>query len=133
MDWSLYPDFSRNEFEYPGSPHMQARFMGKLQAARSISRTMCRDLGYSEIKFVINSGARNEERNRRVGGRLDSTHLYACACDIKYNTSRELWLIVKSLILAGFTRIGLGETFIHVDDGEHETKIDKDPYVMWLY
>lgn len=133
LDWSKYPNFSQDEFEYPGSPKMKHRFMKKLQTARYLCTKLCEKEGYPEVKFVINSGARDPEKNRRVGGKPDSTHLYGCACDIKYVTSREAFFIVKSLMLAGFTRIFIGANFIHVDDGEFETEIDKDPHVLFHY
>jgi hypothetical protein len=42
--------------------------------------------------------------------------------------SRERFLIVSACIVAGFTRIGVGSGFIHVDDDP-----GKPPKVLWLY
>lgn len=115
LNWSEFKDFKRHEFDH-GGPEMQLGFMQRLQAARDIARELCRELEIDEVKFVINSGSRDEERNRQVGGEPDSSHLYGCACDIKALSSRERFIIVKSLILAGFTRLGVYASFIHVDN-----------------
>lgn len=132
MNWNDYPNFKREEFAH-GGPEMSPIFMSKLQAARLIARNEAHKLGLSDVPFIISSGSRSIERNRRVGGKPDSPHLYGRACDIGYTGSRECYLIVKSLLLAGFTRIGISKNFIHVDDGELITEITKDHSVIWLY
>lgn len=138
LDWSKYPNFSRHEFDH-GGPEMNEQFMGKLQLARKICAQLCKEQGYPEIPFKINSGSRSKEKNQQVGGKPDSTHLYGCACDIVAVGSRARFLIVKSLILAGFTRIfiyndrkdqGEGVKFIHVDTGEFVPALSKPPHVI---
>ena len=130
MDWTKFLNFKKESFDQ-GGPPMDENFMHKLQTARSLAEELCKDLGYprSSAYFVINSGSRSEEHNRQVGGKPDSTHLYGRACDIKATNSRSRFIIAKSLLLAGFTRIGIGEDFIHVDIGYP----NKDIYVMWTY
>jgi len=125
MNWSNFPDFNEKEFfigdpPYPGV--MNEDFMSKLQAARTIAG----------VPFEINSGFRTTEHNQQVGGKPDSTHLLGRACDIKVVDSRTRINIVKSLLLAGFTRIGIGKDFVHVDNGEEVGK-PYDPNVMWTY
>jgi hypothetical protein len=63
-----------------------------------------------------------------VGGKKDSAHRYGVACDISAVDSRSRFLIIKGLLHAGFTRIGVGSHFIHVD-----ADISKDGEVAWLY
>ena len=131
-NWNEFQNFSRREFDH-GGPEMVLSFMRRLQQARDISKELCQEIGVPEIVFSINSGSRDEERNRQVGGTPDSTHLYGCACDIRALTSREKFVIVKSLILAGFTRIFIYSNFIHVDCGELLMEIEKHPYVLNTY
>lgn len=87
------------------------------------------------VRFVITSGCRCSKHNKDVGGKVTSSHLpeeendFMCAAvDIRIMNSTERLLIVKALILAGFTRIGIGKTFVHAD-------VDKGKIqnVIWLY
>jgi hypothetical protein len=39
--------------------------------------------------------------------------------------------MVKAFIEAGFTRLGIANTFIHVDSGDIHS--DKDANVIWTY
>tara|TARA_S200002703_G_scaffold159808_2_gene174840 strand:+ start:4382 stop:4765 length:384 start_codon:yes stop_codon:yes gene_type:complete len=120
--------FTFDEFDSPdqkgsGAKYMSADFLNKLDLARH----------YAQIPFQINSGARTPEHNEKVGGKPDSSHLTttkggACAADIKYLGSRSRHTIIESLFRAGFSRIGIHEVFIHVDDDSR-----KDKNVIWLY
>ena len=88
------------------------------------------------VSFKINSGFRTPSRNAMVGGvmpdpmrnKKGSSHLYGYAADISAKTSRKKYIIVNALLQAGFNRIGIGESFIHVDNDP-----DKDPNVIWTY
>ncbi len=82
----------------------------------------------AETPFVINSGYRCESHNTEIHGSATSSHLKGHAADIKCVASRERYQIVDGLRRAGFTRIGVADTFVHADDDP-----DKDPEVMWLY
>lgn len=138
LDWNKYPSFKSSEFDH-GGPEMHPDFMQKLQLARSVAEQKCKekDIPITFAYFVITSGSRSESRNRQVGGKPDSTHLYGRACDIKAEYSRSRLIIVESLLLAGFTRLGIGDDFVHVDDGELVTEggqdHPKDANVIWLY
>jgi len=48
------------------------------------------------------------------------------ASDIRYTSSSECFKILNGLILAGFRRIGIYKTFIHVDIDQ-----DKVQGVIW--
>ncbi len=115
-------NFEHNEFDSPdeiGSGwKMSILFLNKLDDARSIAG----------IPFYINSGYRTEAHNLKVGGKPHSSHLKCCAADIKVKDSRSRGLILSALYKAGFNRIGIAKTFIHVDDDQ-----DKDQDVVWLY
>lgn len=114
--------FEQHEFDSedePGSGRfMDPSFLAMLDDAR----------GIAGIPFIINSGYRTKERNRKVGGSAKSSHLIGRAADIKVRSSRDRWVILNALMMAGFNRIGIGKTFIHVDNDE-----DKTPNVIWTY
>ena len=111
--------FKLSEFDdAPGTgKNMKRDFLKKLDKARELS--VC--------SYVISSGFRSEETNKRVGGVPNSSHLKGCAADIVCKDSGTRQKIVNGLIQAGFTRIGIADTFIHCD-----TDKDKND-AIWLY
>lgn len=114
--------FKRQEFDSPDIKEsgdlMDADFLKKLNLARH----------KAAIPFNINSGYRTKAHNKKVGGKRNSSHLIGLAVDISCKDSRSRSIILKSLLAVGFTRIGIGKTFIHVDDDVY-----KDQNVTWLY
>lgn len=78
------------------------------------------------LPLTINSGRRCESHNKHVGGKPTSSHLAGYAVDIACPSSERLRL-VKVLLNNGITRIGIGQTFVHVDVDPGK----KD--AMWLY
>jgi zinc D-Ala-D-Ala carboxypeptidase len=99
-----------------GFDDMDEKFCSKLDLSRAISKTAYR----------LNSSIRCEEHNKDVGGLADSSHLIGHAADIKADTASLRFKVIYGLIKAGFTRIGIYKTFIHVDDDD--TKPEK---VIW--
>ncbi len=97
---------------------MDSGFIDLLEKARVLAR----------IPFKITSGFRCPQYNERVGGVDGSAHTVGKGSDIFARDSNARLKIVKAVIEAGFTRIGLAETFIHVDNDE-----EKPAGVMWLY
>ena len=120
--------FELSEFDSPdeiGSGKiMDSNFLAMLDDAR----------GIAGISFRITSGYRTPAHNAKVGGvspsnnSKGSSHLYGYAADIAASDSRSKFIIVDSLLKAGFNRIGVGKTFIHVDNDP-----DKSPDVIWTY
>ena len=114
--------FKFSEFDSPDAPgsgaRMDADFLAMLDEARSIAG----------VPFHINSGYRTRVHNERVGGSKNSSHLRGLAADIRCRNSSERFLIVAALIAAGFNRIGIASSFIHVDNDSVKT-----PGVAWLY
>jgi len=114
--------FKYEEFDspdQPGSGHeMQDIFLEKLDLARELSG----------VPYVINSGFRTAEHNSEVGGVLNSSHLTGWAADIRTDSSNRRFLVIKGLIEAGFNRIGIGQSFVHVDCDP-----SKSGNVAWLY
>lgn len=84
----------------------------------------------ASIPFVITSGYRCAEHNRNEGGVSNSAHTKGKAVDIAAPTPYHRFHIIKGLIVAGFTRIGINEQrgFIHVDNDE-----DKPQETIFLY
>jgi uncharacterized protein YcbK (DUF882 family) len=84
--------------------------------------------GIAEVAFKITSGFRCEAHNRAVGGKSESAHTQGYAVDIEASMSPSRYSIVKALLEVGFTRIGVGKTFIHADDSPNLPQ-----NVMWEY
>jgi hypothetical protein len=116
-----YKYFKLSEFDSPdkkGSGEMmQDSTIKMLDVAR----------GVANIPFVINSGFRTKEHNRRVGGVEDSTHLEGYGVDIRANSRQNFERVVLGLVWAGFRRIGVHHTFVHADN--HPDR----PQTQWLY
>jgi uncharacterized protein YcbK (DUF882 family) len=114
--------FDIEEFDSPdligSGENMDAEFLEMLDSAREIAG----------IPFIITSGYRTKAHNKKVGGKSDSAHLTGHAADIKVNGSRQRWQIVEACIKAGFTRIGIANTFVHVDNDSTKPKD-----VIWTY
>ena len=80
------------------------------------------------IPFVITSAYRSSEWDRAKGRSGTGAHTLGVAIDIRCNTSRNRFLIVRSLMDVGFKRIGIADTFVHVD-----CSILHDDMVIWTY
>jgi len=114
--------FNHHEFDSPDAPgsgaKMDPEFLELLDDARQLAG----------VPFKINSGYRTPKRNKTVGGTENSSHLRGYAADISCTNSTQRFRIIAALIAAGFTRIGIGRSFIHVDNDPLKT-----PGVSWLY
>ena len=124
--------FNFQEFDSPdeigsGMPkskggQMDLEFLHKLDEARMLAGT----------PFKITSGYRSQAYNKDLRKRgykasNNSSHCKGCAVDIAVNSGLQRSAIVCSLVKAGFTRIGIAKTFVHVDlDKEKQNSI-------WLY
>ena len=102
--------FDLSEFDSKDAPgsgaNMQRSTLIKLENARRIAG----------IPFVINSGFRTQEHNRKIGGKPNSAHTRGHAVDIRAISGQQKFKIVEAAIKAGFNRIGIYKGFIHVDD-----------------
>ena len=124
--------FNYNEFDSPdeigsGMPiskggQMNDEFLFKLDEARMLAGT----------PFKITSGYRTEAYNKDLRKRgykasNQSSHCKGLAVDIAVNSSLQRSAIVCALAKAGFTRIGIAQTFVHCD-------LDKQKQnAIWLY
>jgi uncharacterized protein YcbK (DUF882 family) len=76
--------------------------------------------------MVVTSGYRCQEHNEAIGGVENSAHTKGLAADIKFDDSSHKFMLIKAFLSVGFKRIGIYDSFIHVD-------IDKTKAqnVMW--
>jgi len=122
MDWSRIKYFRQFEFDDPTAPgsgaNMDQAFVEHLDELRA-------SIGHP---LTIHSGYRTPEHNATVGGVDSSAHTSGHAADIGALSSGERFEIVSAAIKAGFRRIGIGSTFVHLDDD-----LTKEQSVCWLY
>ena len=112
--------FTYSEFDCKSEPgsgdRMKLYFVYPLDRAREIAG----------VPFIINSGYRTHEHNKRIGGSPTSSHLTGYAADIKCN-EKTRQTIFDALKKAGFNRIGIARNFIHVD------RDPKKAPAIWFY
>lgn len=101
------------EIEYK----MDKSFLEKLDRARE----------FAGFPFFINSAWRSPEHPESIKNPT-SSHIKGLAVDIRARDSRTRYLIIDALMHVGFNRIGIADTFIHVDDDK-----DKSSGVIWTY
>lgn len=69
-------------------------------------------------QFTITSGFRSQSYERSKGRKGTSSHCKGLAVDVSAINSHLRFKIVAGCILAGFPRLGIGKTFIHIDIDE---------------
>jgi len=121
--WSKINHFKPHEFDSPGEYEsglleMNPSTIEKLNDAREIAG----------IPFVINSGYRTPAHNRKIGGVANSSHIHGYAVDIAVTNSSDRYKIIEACVQVGFNRIGIGRTFVHVDNDPSKVK-----GVLWHY
>ena len=116
----LTKNFNSQEFDLVEGDgtgiNMSLRFVKKLQILRDETNKLARKLGYqSEVKLIVNSGYRKK-----------GNHSKGLAVDLKAESSRIRYLILKSALKLKFNRIGIYDKHIHIDE-----VIGKDVNVVW--
>jgi|TARA_R110000796_G_scaffold9120_4_gene31340 uncharacterized protein YcbK (DUF882 family) len=71
---------------------------------------------YAKIPFRLNSTWRSDAWNKEIKGAKNSAHLRGYAVDIKCTNSMDRFTIIKALLKAGYTRVGVASNFIHCDN-----------------
>ena len=101
------------EIEYKMDKH----FLAKLDKSRE----------YAKMPFVINSAYRSPDHPESIKN-PSSSHIKGLAVDIRTSDSRARYKVLNALMHVGFNRIGIADTFIHVDDD-----YEKSSNVIWTY
>ena len=114
--------FNYEEFD---SPDIQGS--GQLMSNEIISMLDIVRKKYGKA-IDINSGFRTPKHNAEVGGKVTSSHLKGLAVDISCTNSNDRFKLEGILREVGFTRIGMGSTFIHVDIDKEKTQ-----KLLWTY
>ena len=96
---------------------MNVDFLNKLDEARE----------YAGIPFAINSAYRSPTHPLSIKNPT-SSHIKGLAVDISVKDSTTRFKVLDALIAVGFTRIGIANSFIHVD-----LDFDKSQGVIWTY
>ena len=116
--------FKITEFASPDDPtsgfKMNKNFVELLDQARSIAN----------CPFRVSSGYRTPSHNKKVGGRVGSSHCKGLAVDLVYKNNNELYLILNALMKVGMCRFGISfkSKFLHVD-----MDISKVQNTIWTY
>ena len=88
-----------------GADRMASDLLARLDEARAMAG----------IPFVISSGYRCPAHNKAVGGVADSAHTRGYAADIRCTDSHTRFAVLRAVLDAGFRRVELAPTWIHVD------------------
>ena len=115
----MYNYFTNNDFRnaYPSCSieDMNQPFLHRLDVARF----------HSGVPYIVNSAYRTTEHEKTKGRDGSSSHTKGLAVDLRATNARTKFKIITGLLKAGFTRIFIYDTFIHVD-----LDYDKDQGVL---
>ena len=121
---NLTRNFSEKEFKCSccGECLVHMELVERLQIVRDI-------IGEA---LIITSGYRCPKYNTEIGKKYHSvagsSHTAGWAVDIKADHSPFRYQLISILLRVGFTRIGIGKTFIHCD-----LDPNKPQEVIWTY
>ena len=125
--------FKLEEFDSPdlkgSGNNMSGEFLEMLDKARGVATE---EVG-KDFPFKINSGFRTEAYHDSLTKRgyktdKNSPHKKGLAADISVTDSRSRYIVLNSLLLVGFTRFGIADTFIHVD-----LDTQRKQNIIWTY
>ena len=123
----MYKYFKLSEFDSPDRPGSGELMEHEVVQALDIARDI---YGFP---MVVSSGFRTIQYNRSLielgyPASPNSSHLLGWAVDLVVPDSSKRFLMLEALLDAGFHRIGLGHSFIHVD-----LDPNKPSNVLWVY
>jgi len=124
LKYFRYEEFDSPDLPNSGAANMDNNFLSMLDNAR----------GIAGIPFKISSGFRTDNYNQSLSARgysasPNSSHLKGEAADIVCKSSKDRWTIITALQEAGFRRLGISSSFIHVDSSD----LWKPSPVIWTY
>ena len=123
----MYKYFKISEFDSPDEPGsgkmMEPSVIEKLDIARDI-------YGHP---IIINSGFRTIARHKYLTEKgyptsANSSHLLGWAADLHVDNSARRYLLIEALLDAGFNRIGIAKSYLHVD-----LDPEKPSNQIWVY
>ncbi len=97
---------------------MDSLFLEQLDKARQIAG----------VPFILNSAYRSRDWELSHGRSGTSSHCDGTAVDIRCTDIYQRMRIVRALLKAGFDRIGIASTYIHVD-----SSLFRADNCIWLY
>lgn len=106
--------FRISEFDSPdqkgSGENMKPEFREMIDHARTLAG----------VPFKVTSGFRTQEHHNSIYKKLgrkptNSAHLRGYASDIAVSSGSNKYAILRACIMAGFNRIGIADSFIHVD------------------
>jgi uncharacterized protein YcbK (DUF882 family) len=114
--------FKREEFKCPccGEIKVSDELLHRLNMARDI---------YGKA-MVVSSGYRCPKHNAEVGGVPSSAHMTGDAADIRCYGVFDRYNMINAFYNASFLRIGIAESFIHVDVSLNPVHPQN---VVWVY
>lgn len=119
-----YPNpkyFSNDEFLRCTPPCTIEDLSDELLDRLDVVRSLC------GFPLIVNSAYRSFDYEQDRGRTGSSSHCKGIAVDIAVQSSEERLKIVQNALRAGFQRIGISKTFVHLD-------LDEDkPSSIWLY
>ena len=115
--------FKMEEFNQPGAPESWRKM--DINLLMLVDKMRHR----AGIPFKITSAYRDAEYNKSINGVENSSHIKGKALDIAASDSKSRYLILESAIHYGIQRIGIANSFIHIDIDDTE----KPATVVWLY
>ena len=117
-------NFSKSEFESKCGREMPEEvYHNVVKVANQLQ--YLRD--YLGKPIRVNSAYRSPEHPESIKNPT-SSHIKGLAVDIRTTDSRTRYRVLNALMQVGFNRIGIADTFIHVDDDK-----DKSSGVIWTY
>lgn len=111
--------FDREEFD--NFDKMDSEFLKLLDKIRHISG----------VPMIITSDYRTKKKNKEVGGKPDSAHLYGWAVDVACANGVARMALIKAALEVGITRIGVAKNFLHFDIADRYSTKPKN--VIWTY
>lgn len=100
---------------------------GKLLVSPELLKTLDLIRHRLGIPLIVHSASRCSTHNKAVGGSPTSSHLTGFAVDIRALSHATRLNIIAAAILLGIERIGVGNTYVHLDNDP--TK----PKALWPY
>ena len=110
--------FTREEFvcSETGEEDMKEGFLNALDALR----------GICNFPFHINSGYRSVNHTAEASKDEPGWHTKGLAADIRVNGGEQRYLLVQRALEMGFSGIGIGKTYVHLD-------LRSTDEMLWVY